>query len=202
MGRDPFWATTSRVLLSPWTWLRVLVAAILVALVATLIGSFAFDEGASDGVTNPWVIWGLVALAAVTVPLAKVIDAERAQGRDPDPSKLGRLGLGLAAVALMLYLGFGIAGAYSGKVEPSEVNAQASKVSGESARNCRMAGEDSLGDSIYRCDLTLRGSETYPELEGQHLDKCFALSGSNLSSMREVSCDRLKPENGGKPAEP
>ena len=200
MGRDPFWATTTRVLLTPGTWLRALLAAVFVAILAFVIGSFAFGDGAGEGVLNGWVVWGLVAVTTVTVPLAKVIDAERGQGRDPSLSNLRRLALGLTAVALTLYLGFGITGAYSGKLEPAEVNARASKISGESARDCRMAGKDALDDSIYRCDLTLRGSETYPELEGQHLEKCFAVSGASLSSMQEVSCDRLKPDNGGKPA--
>jgi len=187
------------VLFSPFTWLRVLLAAIFVAVLFAVIASAVFGEGAGEAVIGSWFFWALVAVIAVTVPTAKVIQAEERAGREADSQNLLRLAAGLGIAALVLYLGFGLSGAFSGEVSAQEVEAQAVEVSEERAARCGEGGEDSLGDHVWRCDMTLRGSPPYEDLEGKHLEQCFAFGGVDIESMNEVSCDRLEPENGGRP---
>jgi len=131
--------------------------------------------------------------------MAKIIEAEQRAGRTPDSRDLRRLGFGLGGVAVLLYVAFAAAGTFSDDVSTREVEGQAVKVGDVRAARCREAGEDSLGDRVWRCDMTLRGSALYENLEGKHITSCFAFGGKDVEGMTEVSCDRVRPENGGKP---
>jgi len=51
---SPFWSTTLRVLLSPFTWLRVILGAIVVAVLFAVIASVVLGEDAGDAVVSSW----------------------------------------------------------------------------------------------------------------------------------------------------
>jgi hypothetical protein len=80
-----------------------------------------------------------------------------------------------------------------------EIEAKVVDLRGDMAAACIDGGDDSLGSTVYRCQVTLRGGPTTPELEGAKLEKCYKLISGDVF---EVSCSRLSPANGGKPKRP
>ncbi len=185
---EQFRQSVVRVLLSPFTWLRVAVAAVFVALLLALISALVLGEGFSESLFGGWFVWALIALVAVAVPLDRVIEAEQRQGRQPSALQVLRLSGGLGAVAAGLYAGLGVAGAFDSGVRLEEVEARAVKVVRAKRARCSQTGEDAVGDPVYRCDMTLRGSKADPDLEGEHLDRCFSLSREDPVRLTEISC--------------
>ncbi len=193
---EQFRETVARVLRSPATWLRALAAALFLALSLAVISALALGEGFSESLFDGWFVWALIALIAVGVPLDRVIDAEQRQGRQPSARQVARLAAALGTAAAVLYAGLGLAGAFDSEVDLGEVQAQAAKAGRGRAARCSEAGEDALGDTVYRCELTLRGSKADPDLEGEHRNVCFSLSREDPVRLSEIACPVRLSEGG------
>jgi len=122
------------------------------------------------------------------------------RGHSADPAQLALLGMGMGALALVAFAAFALTGSLSER-SPSEIARQVTKTEQDRDVRCKVGGEDSLGDRIWKCGQTLTADGGTPkDIIGERITSCYGLTESrNLDSLTEQPCDRLDPATGGKP---
>ncbi len=85
-----------------------------------------------------------------------------------------------------------------GGASASDVERTVTTKFGERAAKCRDAGEAASGDTIFKCDVTLKRTRAFPELAGEHVERCYRGGPDDIA---KADCSLLHPENDGRPKE-